>query len=318
MTDNWLFIVNPASGSGLGRKSWDRKLTELKAAGLTPDAWISSYPGNVEELVAKAVAQGYRKIASYGGDGTLNALVNGVMLQAVCPAKDLLLAHLSCGTGNDWCKTFMVPTDTVRWVQMLQRDLRYAHDVGIADVQREGRPHRHYFVNIVGMAYDSHVVRKIDDSRLNGGLLKGKMLYDMVVARELWFYKKPELELKHDGKVERQRVFNMAISICRYNGGGMLPTPYADPSDGRLDVTVFGDMPLWMTLRDLPKLRKGTFFGNPNIRWFRTEALEVNGVNGQDLVEADGESIGHTPARFSVMKQALSFVIGSNPAPSAA
>jgi len=314
MEDNWLIIVNPASGNGRGGKTWERQLAGLQKAGMDPAIRISERPGHVEQLVAAAVAEGHRKLASFGGDGTLNAMVNGVMRQQHCAPDELLLSHLSCGTGNDWCKTFDVPQDAEEWAAMLQRDHRFLHDVGVADVQRDGKPHRHYFVNIVGLAYDSHVVRVIDDKRMKGGLIQGKMLYDAVVAGELLFYKKPELELRHDGKTERQTVFNMAISICRYNGGGMLPTPYADPADGLLDVTVFGHMPLWMTLRDLPKLKKGNFFGNPNIRWFRTAELEVDGTTGPDLVEADGESIGQSPARFTVLKQHLRFVINKVPA----
>lgn len=314
MKDNWLIIVNPASGNGRGGKTWEKQLAGLRKAGMNPDIRLSERPGHVEQLAAEAVAEGYRKLASFGGDGTLNALVNGVMRQQHCPPHELLLTHLSCGTGNDWCKTFNVPQDPKQWAEMLQRNLVFTHDVGVADVQRDGKPHRHYFVNIVGMAYDSHVVKVIDDKRMKRGLMQGKMLYDYVVAAELLFFNKPELELRHDGKVERQTVFNIAISICRYNGGGMLPTPYADPADDQLDVTVFGDMPLWMTLRDLPKLKKGTFFGNPNIRWFRTGALEVDGIGQPDLVEADGESIGHSPARFTVMQQALRFVVNTVPA----
>lgn len=315
MEDNWLIIVNPASGNGRGGKTWERQLEGLRKAGMDPEVRFSARPGHVEQLVTEGLAEGYRRLASFGGDGTLNALVNGVMDQQVCPPDALLLAHLSCGTGNDWCKTFNVPQDPVQWAQMLRRNFVYAHDVGVADVQRDGKPHRHYFVNIVGMAYDSHVVKVIDDRRMKGGWMQGKMLYDAVVASELLFFKKPELELRHDGRVERQTVFNMAVSICRYNGGGMMPTPYADPQDGMLDVTVFGQMPLWMTIRDLPKLKKGTFFGNPNIRWFRTGELEVDGINGPDLVEADGESIGQSPARFSVIRQALRFVVETAPLP---
>jgi len=314
MKDNWLIIVNPASGNGRGGKTWEKQLAGLRKAGMDPDIRLSERPGHVEQLAAEAIAEGYRKLASFGGDGTLNALVNGVMRQQHCPPDQLLLTHLSCGTGNDWCKTFNVPQDPKQWAEMLQRNLVFAHDVGVADVHRDGQPHRHYFVNIVGMAYDSHVVKVIDDKRMKRGLMQGKMLYDYVVAAELLFFNKPELELRYDEKVERQTVFNIAISICRYNGGGMLPTPFADPADGQLDVTVFGQMPLWMTLRDLPKLKKGTFFGNPNIRWFRTGALEVDGIGQPDLVEADGESIGQSPARFTVMQQALRFVVNTVPA----
>jgi YegS/Rv2252/BmrU family lipid kinase len=315
MEDKWLFVVNPASGNGRGQKSWDKKLAELKQAGLHPEVWISAQPGNIEELVHKAVQEGYRRIASYGGDGTLNALVNGVMTQTTCPTNALILAHLSCGTGNDWCKTFEVPQDASAWVKMIERDVRFSHDVGVADVQRNGAPHRQYFVNIVGMSYDSHVVQKIDEKRMKHGFIQGKMLYDMVVASELLSYKLPTLEYRYDGNVTQKPVFNMAISICRFNGGGMMPTPYADPADGKLDVTVFGAMPLWMTIRDLPKLSKGTFFSNPNISWFRTAELEVDGIGKPDLVEADGESIGQTPARFTVLPKALQFVINTVPKP---
>jgi len=313
MQDNWLFIVNPSSGSGLGRRSWSSRLTELQQHGMVIQAWESAYPGNIEELVAKAVDEGYRKLASYGGDGTLNALVNGAMRQQGCPPDQLLLAHLSCGTGNDWCKTFQIPLDTHQWVQMIKRNLQYPHDVGIADIHRDNRPLRHYFINIAGLAYDSHVVRKIDDHRLAGSFIKGKLLYDVVVAGQLLTYRPPILQLRHDGITENMQLFNIAISICRYNGGGMMPTPYADPSDGLLDVTTFRKMPLWKVVRDLPKMSKGTFFSNPLITWFRTAELQVDGVNAPDLVEADGESIGHTPAKFTVQRHALRFVINTPP-----
>ncbi len=93
----------------------------------------------------------------------------------------------------------------------------------------------------------------------------------------------------------------------------MLPAPYADPSDGIFDVTVFEDMPKWMVLKDYPKLRAGTIFKNPKITSFRTKKIDIKRTDRPDFIEADGEFVGMGPATFTTEQKALRFVIGEAP-----
>jgi diacylglycerol kinase family enzyme len=225
-----------------------------------------------------------------------------------------LLAHYPSGTGNDWCRFFKVPDAPKAWVETLTKGLEFEHDLGIIDLIKNGKPAKHYFVNIAGLAYESKCAVLITEARKSSSLLQGKLFYDYIVFKGLLSFQSPELILKYNGEERQQKMLNMSIAICRYNGGGMLPAPYADPADGIFDVTTFDDMPKWMIIKDYPKLRAGTIFKNPKINGFRTDRIEIDAVGKPDFVEADGEFVGYTPATFSIKKQALRFVIGEVPA----
>ncbi|MFC2176736.1 diacylglycerol/lipid kinase family protein [Bacteroidota bacterium] len=315
MKQPWLFIVNPAAGNGKGEKVWKSLFSELTKAGIQPVVWYSKYDGHIPILAEKAINEGFRNIATYGGDGTLNACVNGIMHQTICVTSDVLLAHYPAGTGNDWCRMFNVPKIPEAWVEMLKANLRFKHDVGIIDLTKAGKEARHYFINIAGVAYESQCATWIEDAKRKPKLLKGKWFYDFLVLKGLFGFKAPELRFSYNGIEREEKLFNMSIGICRYNAGGMMPTPYADPADGLLDVTTFKDMSVVRILLDFTKMRKGSIFTNPKVAGFRTESLVVNRTDKPDFVEADGEFVGYTPATFSVKKQALQFVIGKEPEP---
>lgn len=312
-TQDWLFIVNPQSADGKGAARWKTVKKEFSACGFSPSVWFSEYHGHIETLVGKACEEGYRRIATFGGDGSLNAGVNGLMAQSVCQPDEVLLAHYPSGTGNDWCRFFKVPDNARKWVEMLRNNLQFKHDLGIIDLMKAGKPATHYFVNIAGLAYEAECAVLITKARKSSSLLQGKLFYDYIVFKGLLSFTAPELILKYEGKSRQQKIFNMCVAICRYNGGGMIPAPFADPADGIFDVTTFDDMPILTVMKDYPKLRAGTIFKNPKIRSFRTDSLTVEAVGEPDHVEADGEYVGETPATFSIKKQALRFVIGEVP-----
>lgn len=313
MKDRWLFIINPASADGKGGIKWKSVHQDMLKAGFDPVVWSSEYNGHIEQLVERACTEGFRKIASYGGDGSLNAAVNGLLVQRSCNPDEVLLAHYPSGTGNDWCRFFKVPNNPKDWVSMVNNGLEFRQDLGIIDLMKKGKPAKHYFVNIAGVAYESQCAVLITEARKSSNLLQGKLFYDYIVFKGLLSFEVPELTLKYDGKVRKEKIFNLSVAICRHNGGGMLPAPYADPSDGMFDVTVFEDMPKWMVLKDYPKLRAGTIFKNPKITSFRTDKIEIIRTDKPDYIEADGEFVGMGPATFTTQKQALKIVIGQVP-----
>lgn len=313
MKHRWLFIVNPVSADGKGGAKWNSIHKELLKEGFDHDVWISEFNGHIEDLVGSACQEGYRKIASYGGDGSLNAAVNGLVTQTVCSPKDVLLAHYPSGTGNDWTRFFKIPNKPKDWVQTINKNLVFNHDLGIIDLTKDGKPAKHYFVNIAGVAYESQCAVLITEARKTKSLFQGKLFYDFIVLKGLFSFQVPELTLKYSDVVRTEKIFNLCVAICRHNGGGMLPAPYADPADGIFDVTVFEDMPKWMVLKDYPKLRAGTIFKNPKVTSFRTNKIEISRTDKPDYIEADGEFVGLGPATFSTQKQALRFIIGEVP-----
>ena len=81
----------------------------LRESGIEHDPVFTEHRYNATELSVEAANRGYRKFIVVGGDGTLNEVVNGLFIQKQCQPKDILLAVIAVGTGNDWVRTFGIP-----------------------------------------------------------------------------------------------------------------------------------------------------------------------------------------------------------------
>ncbi len=70
----------------------------LSAAGWKTGIALKEYGGETFQLAKKAATQGYDLVIGYGGDGTLNDVVNGVMSAG---GKNLV-GDIPGGTFNEW------------------------------------------------------------------------------------------------------------------------------------------------------------------------------------------------------------------------
>ena len=313
MLDGWHIIVNPSSGTGKGRTSWSDVSSRFLNSGLSFTYEESAYPGNLKELVSAAIAKGKRKFVSYGGDGTLNAMANAIMKQELVPTHEILLAHFPAGTGNDWGRTFSNPSEPEQWVDMIRKANVYKHDVGRVEAYNGKDPIIHYFVNIAGMAYDSLVVKKIDEARASRWAFLKKLLYSIVILKEIFGYKAQELNLDLDHKVQKNKYLDICIGINQFNGGGMRPCFNANPSDGLLDVTAVTEMGVFEALKELPGMKDGSFAKNPKVFMAQCAVFKCDHSTHPDLIETDGELIGHTPVSITVEPKALRFVVNQEP-----
>ena len=95
----------------------------------------------------------------------------------------------------------------------------------------------------------------------------------------------------------------------RYGGGGMMTAPEADLGDGLLDVLVIGDVSKPDLLRSLPRIYKGTHLTHPKVDLYRVREIAVRSLDGPVPLQADGELLGASPARFTVLKKALTVLV---------
>jgi diacylglycerol kinase (ATP) len=82
------------------------------------------------------------------------------------------------------------------------------------------------------------------------------------------------------------------------------------PDDGLLDVTVIKEMGRIEIIKSLNMLYDGTILSHPKVDGYRTDNLRVESKNFL-FAEADGESLGHTPAEFSIIPAGINVVYGS-------
>lgn len=278
----------------------------LRSQNIEADILFSEYAGHTSLLVKQSIQNGYKNIISMGGDGTLNEVVNGIFNQSFVSTEDITVAVVPVGTGNDWCKTFKIPTDYKQAVNVIATGKTIQHDIGVA----ENKAGKRYFINIAGMGYDGFVTQKIADLRSKG---KGKHFYLLYILYFLFQYKHTKVSLKIDGKqLPAEDMFMLSVCNCRYNGDGMMQAPKALPDDGMLDVTVMKKISPVKSILSLPKMKDGSFIAMKEAALYKGKIVEVSS-SPEVIAETDGEVIGETPARFSVIPNALNVVINEYP-----
>jgi diacylglycerol kinase family enzyme len=90
-----LLIINPRSGKNIA------KLTDIlaifSAAGWKTDTALKEFGGQTMELARHGAESDYDLVIGYGGDGTLNQVVNGVM---AAKRRKCIAGHIPGGTAN--------------------------------------------------------------------------------------------------------------------------------------------------------------------------------------------------------------------------
>ncbi len=305
----WLVIVNPNAGNGKGKKDWDTISSLLSNMSLSFSVRFTERKGHAIILTSEGLAEGFRKIITVGGDGTLNEVVNGVLSYNMCPATDVSLAMIPVGTGNDWGRMFGIPLNYEEAIKIIKEYKLMLHDVGLVSFFDESGKKYRYFINIAGLGFESEVVRRTNYQKDRGR--GGKAIYFYNLLTSLLSYKNTKAEIVIDDKIIKADLFSVNIGNGRYCGGGMRQTPNALPDDGLLDVTIINGMGKIEIIRNLRILYDGTILNHPKINGYRCKSIKVSS-DSIIYTEADGESLGHTPAEFSIIPAGLKMVYGTS------
>jgi diacylglycerol kinase (ATP) len=306
--DKWLIVVNPNAGVRKGAKDWLQISRLLDAAGINHLCVLTEHRNHANRLVGEFIDEGYRKIAVVGGDGTMNEVVNGIFLQKHIAPSEITLGMIPVGTGNDWCRTFGIPFDYKGAIGILKEEKTVLQDVGEIGYYKNNEPLQRFFINIAGMGYDALVAKKTNISKEKGR--GGPLTYLFFVFSGLFQYKFIEAVIDVDEEqVFKGEIFSMNVGICMYNGGGMKQVPGAVPDDGLFDVTLIKKAPKWMVVRYANKLYDGTLVDLPIVSTFRGKSIRIRSV-GKIYLEADGESLGHSPLTFEILPRSLKVVTG--------
>ncbi|MBR6271300.1 MAG: diacylglycerol kinase family lipid kinase [Lachnospiraceae bacterium] len=232
------FIVNTTSRSGKGAKVWNELLGIIRESGEPFEIFETQYGGHSTEL-AKDICEKTTPgdtIAVFGGDGTLNGVINGID-----PEKRVTLGFIPFGSGNDFARGTGIVKDPFKALDIILhgKDTK-SFDLGEV-VLPDGTSRR--FCISSGAGYDAAVCDELDKShvkKLLNRLHIGKLAY-FVIGLSQWL-KHPKISgsLLLDGKdtVSFNRLSFVSVQNLKYEGGGYPFAPQADPTDGLLSLCV--------------------------------------------------------------------------------
>jgi YegS/Rv2252/BmrU family lipid kinase len=307
---DWLIIVNPKAGHGKGKKDWTEISDLLTKHGLVFQFRFTVTRRHAIVLTQEGIKTGFRKIITVGGDGTMNEVVNGIFTQDICPTTDITLAMIMVGTGNDWGKLFGISRNYEEAIKIIKESKIRLQDVGIVYYYHGTKRDNRYFINIAGLGFDAVVVKRTNVQKDKG--YKGKAMYLMNLLRSLLFYRHTLTSVEIDGMKIRNDIFTISIGIGRYSGGGMMQTPNAIPDDGLFDITIIKKMRKGEVIMSLKRLYDGSILDHPKIEGFTGKDILIDS-DPLIHVEADGESLGHSPIEFQIIPKSINIVYRQYP-----
>jgi YegS/Rv2252/BmrU family lipid kinase len=166
-----LLIISPRRGKNVVRLT--DVLAVLSAAGWKTDTALKEFRGHTMELAKAAAETGYDLVIGYGGDGTLNQVVNGVM---AAKRRRSIVGLIPGGTANVWAHEIGLPDDPVKASLLLVDGDGRKVDLGhvevdsvrtrsmIVDPPRKPRlppGRRPHFLLMAGLGIDAAVMRRV-------------------------------------------------------------------------------------------------------------------------------------------------------------
>jgi diacylglycerol kinase family enzyme len=273
-------IINPRAGHNFTRIS--DVLAILSAAGWKTDIAVKHYVGHVIELATRAAQQDYDLVIAYGGDGTINHVVNGVMA-AKGKGRRKVIGVIPGGTANQWASETSVPIDPVKATLALLESNVHTVDLGRLRVQeivfpdqtRENqqqqqnkpkvqqskakKPSRgeNYFLLTAGLGIDASV---IDHTSKALKQRVGPLAFDLAVAESL-----PEqhafpikVTIVEDGQDEpivwSGEAYQVILGNTRRYANAIELTPDVYLDDGKLELCVITTGNTMMTLQQITSL----------------------------------------------------------------
>lgn len=292
-------IANPRAGRGRVAAALGHVEGVLQASGLEYRVVLTTGPGHATRTARDALSGGERFLVAMGGDGTVHEVANGMLRDGRPAVADAVLGVVAAGSGCDFVKSFGIPGDAVTAARRLAGDRVRAIDVGQVTFAADGGQVTRYFVNVAEVGLGASVV--VRASRLPARLGPARYLAGFWLT--LPRFRPVTVRLDADGQARQWRAHNVVVANCRFYGGGMQISPKSAPDDGLLDVLAMVG-PKSDSFTIIPKVYRGAHLPHRNIVELRASQIRVE-TDAPAQIEADGERLGTTPARFAVIPGAI-------------
>jgi diacylglycerol kinase family enzyme len=281
-----LIIVNPAAGRA---RSSERRLGRFVAALERQGCTVvlrraGPSPGQVERLAGQA-EPGFDAIVAAGGDGTINAVVNGLGGRAVP------FGVLPLGSANVLAREIRLPRTSEALASLIT--------TGPVSPIWPGRVGERAFVMMASAGFDSEIVAALSPE------LKrrvGRLAFAWGFLVRLWHCPACELTVRAAG-VE-YRAAAMVAAKGRHYAGPFVIAPGADLAEPVLELVLLGRRGRWAMLRYATALLLGRVPRLGDIAIVRARQASVAG-NRALPVQADGEIVGELPITLAVADRPL-------------
>jgi diacylglycerol kinase family enzyme len=305
-------IFNPNAGHGSRSRhaALSSVIDTLRSHNIEAEVITTHGPGTAGSQAADAVAAGAELLFACGGDGTLHEVIQGVAQNL-----SVTVGVVPFGSANALARHLGLsfhPTDAVRQqLSFLRREIPLGH---ITCETPQG-PRSRYFIVMAGAGPDGALVYRM----LAAGKQRlGRSIYYLRAAK---LFLGPQFSsfhvqatLPNGPSLDHNAVSAMAIRVGDL-GGLFSPLVHgASPADEALHLTLTEPpshlaLPAWFAT-SWARLHHW----NPYTQHLRVSTFTCSAGSRQRVhVQADGEWIGTTPMRVSIVPNALRLLMPTSP-----
>lgn len=286
------FIINPKSSSGKGIRHWWTVKHELDRQNIKYTANFTKQEGQAIEIASKICQKykGIKNIVVLGGDGTLNEVINGID-----NLDEVIMGYIPSGSSNDLGRSLKIPKNPLKALSNVLKPNKFMYlDYGeITFLDKDIGPRK--FGCSSGIGYDANVC---DEARSPGSQLKarlnrfgaGKFLYLLIAVKQLLDLKFIDTTVIVDGvkKTKYNKVLLISNMIHKYEGGGLMMTPAANPTDGKLSICLVHGLSKAIIMLLLPTIIFGKHTHFKGVETFNCSNIEII-TEREATVHTDGE-----------------------------
>ncbi|WP_124726686.1 diacylglycerol/lipid kinase family protein [Staphylospora marina] len=286
----YLFVVNPASGHGLGHQTWQFTEKLLRGQEVSHRVIFTTQGDPVGDRLKRMLDQlAPKAVVVVGGDGTVNE-VGGILAGSSVP-----LGLIPAGRGNDFALAHRIPLHPEQALKRILEDRPVWQDTADLGFRK--------MIGFMGAGFDAVVADTVNRNRPNRWL--GRLTYGLEAIKALRGFRPHRLELTVDGeKQEHDGVWLVAVTNIPNYAGGMKICPGAVPDDGKLDICLVKDLAASRFLRVFPKVYGGKHAGDPSVHFLRGTDIHIHSEEPV-MLHVDGEVVGRVPVRIRVQPKSL-------------
>ncbi len=318
-----LILSNPTAGVSTTRANRARILktvqTHLERNGHNVHIGLEVEPRAIRERAENAARAGTPIVVAAGGDGTVNAVINGLMRASGGEHSPTKLGVLPMGTGNVFAyniglHSWRAAAHAISAGHSRRIDVGYATPLpqarkrskGLANLQAAGQPSPRYFVLMAGIGFDAKV---IEETSLQMKSVLRDFAYALTSLQNAIVHQGTQVTLTFpDG----QRYSEMAWLLMAGNAASyawaIKFTGRAQLDDGKLDLCVFPFENKFTSVQQVSQLLWGQHVERGNARYFQTESVRVES-SPPIPIQLDGDEWGTTPAQLSMLPSVLDVLV---------
>jgi YegS/Rv2252/BmrU family lipid kinase len=290
--DRVKLIVNSGAGKVRENPACLEEVTRcLMDLGLRVDVALAHPKRNAIPIVKRAVKKGYSTVIAMGGDGTIGAVIEGLV------GSKVHLGIIPAGTANDIAASLGIPMDLKEACKVIANAQARPMDLGMLTTS-ERKDFPFFMVAAVGLVATIYPkLKNVPEGKLAG--IKEAVGVFMGAEKD----PKVFLTLDDESKIEVETPM-VLIANTPLIGLRNLVAPAASMEDGLIDIAVFPDFSKAEALAYFARTMGEASTSDGKVQRYQARKIKIKTDPEQDIA-AEGMVMGKGKAKIKVLPGAL-------------